>query len=36
MGDRGEPGTSDKYWIFLSNGYNSGNQTLLGGNVQIH
>jgi len=34
--DRGEPGTSDKYWIVLSNGYNSGNQTLVGGNVQIH
>jgi hypothetical protein len=34
--DRGEPGTSDKYWIVLSNGYTSGNQTLVGGNVQIH
>jgi hypothetical protein len=22
--DRGEPGTSDKYWIMLSNGYDSG------------
>jgi hypothetical protein len=34
--DHGEPGTSDKYWIILSNGYNSGSQTLIGGNVQIH
>jgi hypothetical protein len=34
--DRGEPGTSDKYWIILSNGYDSGSQTLIGGNVQIH
>jgi hypothetical protein len=34
--DRGEPGTSDKYWIALSNGYTSGDQTLVGGNVQIH
>jgi hypothetical protein len=34
--DRGEPGTSDKYWILLSNGYDSGSQTLIGGNVQIH
>jgi Bacterial Ig-like domain (group 1) len=35
--DRGEPGTgNDKYWIALSTGYNSGNQTLVGGNVQIH
>ncbi len=34
--DRGEPGTNDKYWISLSNGYDSGNQTLDGGNVKIH
>jgi hypothetical protein len=34
--DRGEPGTSDKYWIILSNGYDSGSQPLIGGNVQIH
>jgi hypothetical protein len=34
--DRGEPGTSDKYWIMLSTGYNSGSQPLIGGNVQIH
>jgi hypothetical protein len=34
--DHGEPGTSDKYWIVLSNGYTSGDQTLVGGNVQIH
>jgi hypothetical protein len=34
--DRGESGTNDKYWIALSNGYTSGNQTLVGGNVQIH
>jgi hypothetical protein len=34
--DRDEPGRSDKYWITLSNGYDSGNQTLVGGNVQIH
>jgi hypothetical protein len=32
--DRGESGTNDKYWIALSNGYTSGNQTLVGGNVQ--
>jgi len=34
--DRGEPGTSDKYWIILSSGYDSGSQPLIGGNVQIH
>jgi hypothetical protein len=34
--DSGEPGTADTYRIFLSNGYDSGVQTLYGGNVQIH
>ena len=35
--DNNEPGTGfDKYWIAVANGYNSGNQTLRGGNVQIH
>ena len=34
--DLGEPGTSDTYRIWLSNGYDSGVQTLNGGNVQIH
>jgi hypothetical protein len=34
--DNGEPGSSDTYQIRLSNGYDSGLQTLAGGNVQIH
>jgi hypothetical protein len=34
--DQGEPGSSDTYQIRLSNGYDSGLQTLTGGNVQIH
>jgi hypothetical protein len=34
--DLGEPGTSDVYGILLSNGYFSGDQTLEGGNIQIH
>jgi hypothetical protein len=34
--DLGEPGSSDTYRILLSNGYDSGVQTLSGGNVQIH
>jgi hypothetical protein len=35
--DNGEGGKGvDKYWITLDNGYTSGNQTLQGGNVQIH
>ena len=34
--DLGEPGTSDTYRILLSNGYDSGTQTLSGGNIQIH
>jgi hypothetical protein len=34
--DSGEPGTADTYRIWLSNGYDSGVQTLYGGNVQIH
>jgi hypothetical protein len=35
--DNAEPGTGqDKYGIRLSNGYDSGLQTLKGGNVQIH
>ena len=35
--DLGEPGVGfDKYWILLQTGYTSGEQTLEGGNVQIH
>ena len=34
--DQGEPGTSDTYRIRLSGGYDSGEQVLGGGNVQIH
>jgi hypothetical protein len=34
--DNGEPGSSDTYQIRLSDGYDSGLQTLVGGNVQIH
>jgi hypothetical protein len=34
--DAGEPGVSDTYRIWLSNGYDSGEQVLVGGNVQIH
>ncbi len=35
--DNGEPGAgSDTYRIRLSTGYDSGEQTLLGGNVQLH
>jgi hypothetical protein len=35
--DNAEPGKdADKYWILVENGYDSGNQTLMGGNVQIH
>jgi hypothetical protein len=36
VNDNGEPGKGvDKYWIQLSNGYDSGQQTLRAGNVQI-
>ena len=35
--DVAEPGVGqDTYWIILENGYNSGEHTLGGGNVQIH
>ena len=34
--DLGEPGTSDTYRIRLVNGYDSGEQVISGGNVQIH
>ena len=34
--DMGSPSTNDKYEIRLSNGYDSGNQLLQGGNVTIH
>ena len=34
--DNGEPGRNDTYEIRLSNGYDSGLQTLVGGNVQVH
>jgi len=33
--DEGEPGTADTYRIRLSNGYDSGEQVLSGGNIQI-
>lgn len=36
VSDLGEPGTNDRYRIRLSNGYDSGDQELQGGNVQIH
>jgi hypothetical protein len=37
VADNGEPGRSDTYRIRLSNGYDSGVQTLAkGGNIQIH
>ncbi len=34
--DLGEPGSSDHYRIRLSNGYDSGDQVLSGGNIQTH
>jgi hypothetical protein len=34
--DLGEPGTSDTYRIRLVTGYDSGQQVISGGNVQIH
>jgi hypothetical protein len=34
--DLGEPGSADTYRIRLEGGYDSGEQVLLGGNVQIH
>jgi hypothetical protein len=34
--DQGEPGTNDTYGIMMSDGYASGQHTLMGGNVQIH
>jgi hypothetical protein len=35
--DNAEPGKNkDRYWITVENGYDSGNQLLKGGNVQIH
>lgn len=34
--DLGEPGSNDAYRIRLSNGYDSGQQTLNSGNIQIH
>jgi hypothetical protein len=36
VADLDEPGSTDSYGILLSNGYNSGQQQLQGGNVQIH
>jgi hypothetical protein len=35
VADQGEPGTADTYRIRLSNGYDSGEQVLTGGNIQI-
>jgi hypothetical protein len=34
--DLGEPGRRDTYRIRLSNGYDSGEQRLQGGNIQVH
>ncbi|MCA1691374.1 MAG: hypothetical protein LC733_03905 [Actinobacteria bacterium] len=34
--DLGEPGRTDTYRIRLSNGYDSGERVLEGGNIQIH
>ena len=34
--DSGEPGREDRYRIRISNGYDSGDQRLEGGNVQMH
>jgi hypothetical protein len=34
--DLGEPGSTDTYRIRLSTGYDSGEQVIVGGNVQIH
>ena len=34
--DNGQPGSDDRYRIRLSTGYDSGDQQLTGGNVQIH
>lgn len=35
--DNGEPGTNDRFELLIDNGYRAGfNQTLDGGNVQIH
>jgi Bacterial Ig-like domain (group 1) len=34
--DLGEPGQNDRYRIRLSNGYDSGDQQLRSGNIQIH
>jgi hypothetical protein len=37
VADNGEPGRNDTYRMRLSNGYDSGVQTLAkGGNIQIH
>jgi hypothetical protein len=35
VADQGEPGTADTYRIRLSSGYDSGEQVLTGGNIQI-
>jgi hypothetical protein len=35
-GDNGEPGRADTYRIRLSNGYDSGERILVGGNIQVH
>jgi hypothetical protein len=36
LSDLGSPRSGDTYGILLSNGYNSGVQTLSGGNITIH
>jgi hypothetical protein len=34
--DNGEPGSTDRYRILVANGYDSGDQQLQGGNIQVH
>ncbi|MFL5680190.1 MAG: post-COAP-1 domain-containing protein [Chloroflexota bacterium] len=34
--DLGEPGSTDTYRLRLSNGYDTGEQTIVGGNIQLH
>jgi hypothetical protein len=36
VSDKGEPGTLDTFWLKLSNGYDTTNKKLDGGNIQLH
>jgi hypothetical protein len=36
LADNGEPGRDDAYRMRVGNGYDSGEQKLEGGNIQIH